>query len=201
MTAALLDHLVFATPDLLATVERFAAATGVRPVEGGRHEAWGTRNYLVGLGGTTYLEFIGPDPEVSEVSTFDVSGERLLTWAIHPVDLESALAAAREAGADLGEILPGSRTTPAGDVLNWRVTGIDPRPYDDVVPFLIDWEDTPHPSTALPVMELLDFRVTHPRADEVRTVLRALSTDLPVTEGPAGLTAAVRGPAGDFALS
>ncbi|MFF1819166.1 VOC family protein [Kribbella sp. NPDC058245] len=201
MTAALLDHLVFATPDLLATVERFAAATGVRPVEGGRHEAWGTRNYLVGLGGPAYLEFIGPDPQASEVSMFDVSGERLLTWAIHPTDLEAALAAARAAGADLGEIFPGSRTTPAGDVLSWRVTGTEPSPYDGVVPFLIDWEDTTHPATNLPVVELLDFRATHPQADEVRSVLRALSADLPVTEGPAGLTATVRGPAGAFLLS
>ncbi|MFI5735365.1 VOC family protein [Kribbella sp. NPDC051587] len=201
MTASLLDHLVLATPDLLATVERFAAATGVRPVEGGRHEAWGTRNYLVGLGGTTYLELIGPDPDATATSMFDVSDERLLTWAIHPADLEPALAAAGTAGADLGEIFPGSRTTPAGDVLNWRVTGIEPHPYDGVVPFLIDWEDTPHPSTSLPAVELLDFRATHPQADKVRAVLQALAADLPVTEGPAGLTAAVRGPAGDFALS
>ncbi|TDD58654.1 VOC family protein [Kribbella antibiotica] len=201
MTDSLLDHLVYATPDLLATVDRFAEATGIRPVEGGRHEAWGTRNYLVGLGGTTYLEFIGPDPEASEVSLFDVSREQLLTWAIHPTDLESALAAARAAGADLGEIFPGSRTTPAGELLSWRVTGANPRPYEGVVPFLIDWADSPHPALSLPVAELVDFQGTHPQPAEVQTILQALGAELTVVEGPPALAASVRGPAGTFHLS
>ena len=59
----MLDHLAFATSDLAATIAWFAEATGVQPVEGGRHDGRGTRNYLVGLGPTAYLEIIGPDLE------------------------------------------------------------------------------------------------------------------------------------------
>jgi hypothetical protein len=98
-----LDHLVFATRDLERTVGEFAAATGVRPVEGGRHEGRGSRNYLVGLGATSYLEIIGPDVERpgTQSAPFgldEVQGERLVTWAVRPEDIDVAVVVAREAG-------------------------------------------------------------------------------------------------------
>ncbi|MCW2948693.1 MAG: hypothetical protein JWR24_5410 [Actinoallomurus sp.] len=46
-----LDHLVYATPDLDASVQRIAELTGVRPVEGGRHPEPDTvRRHLAALG-------------------------------------------------------------------------------------------------------------------------------------------------------
>jgi hypothetical protein len=57
---ARLDHLVLATPDLAATVADFTERTGIAPVAGGAHVGLGTRNYLVSLGGSRYLEIIGP---------------------------------------------------------------------------------------------------------------------------------------------
>ena len=58
-----LDHLVYAVPDLDVATREITAATGVAPTEGGRHLRRGTRNVLVGLGETSYLEIIGRDPE------------------------------------------------------------------------------------------------------------------------------------------
>ncbi len=201
MAVPLLDHLVLATADLFSTVRRFADATGVDPVEGGRHARWGTRNFLVGLGGTAYLELLGPDPEsdIPPVFEFDDS-ERFLTWAIHPADIDAVLATAREAGVDLGEIGALSRETPSGQLLSWRVSTPPEYLYDGLVPFLIDWGTTPHPTTTLPTVDLVSLHATHPQADELREALAVLSTSLELSTGPAALTATFRGPRGSYAV-
>ncbi|NIK59348.1 VOC family protein [Kribbella shirazensis] len=201
MPEALLDHLVLATADLEATVAAFAAATGVVPVVGGRHARWGTRNYLVGLGGTAYLEFLGADPEPAPDAhpPYPLDRERLVTWAIHPPDADAFVAEAREQGVELGELVPLSRRTATGDLLSWRVSSTEPAPYDGLVPFLIDWGATLHPTTTgLPSAELLGLTATHPNAEQVRAVLDRLGLRLDVELGPSRLTAEVRGPSGVF---
>jgi len=60
-STGVLDHLVFAAPDLAAAVAQFTELTGVAPVPGGRHPGGGTANYLVGFGGAYrdgYLEIV-----------------------------------------------------------------------------------------------------------------------------------------------
>jgi hypothetical protein len=203
---ARLDHLVLATDDLESTVDEFERATGIRPAPGGRHEGRGTRNHLVGLGSTAYLEIIGPDPTqpplepgIAPFGLDELRGSRLATWAVHPDDLEAAVAAARSAGADLGEIKPMTRQTPAGDVLRWRLASTHPAPFDGVVPFVIDWGTTRHPAASgLPEVALLAFSATHPEPDRVRAALEALGVTLSVSEGPPSLTATFSGPDGVY---
>jgi hypothetical protein len=58
-----LDHIIYATPDLglgIATLER---VLGVRATPNGQHRGHGTRNAFIGLGGRTFLEILGPDPD------------------------------------------------------------------------------------------------------------------------------------------
>lgn len=128
----------------------------------------------------------------------ELTGSRLVTWAVHPVGLEAATAAARGAGADLGEIRPMTRKTQAGDLLSWRLTSVRPAPFDGVVPFLIDWGSSPHPAAAgLPGVELLSFTATHPDPAGVAAVLEALGVTLPLSAGAPALSAEVRG-AGEY---
>lgn len=199
----LLDHLVLATPDLAATVAGFARRTGITPAPGGAHPGLGTRNHLVGLGGRSYLEIIGPDPEQPEPTgprPFGVdrlTGPAVLTWAISTPDLDAALAAVRARGHDPGPVRPMSRRTPDGTVLRWRLTGAGPGDAPDPVPFLIDWGDSLHPAASgLPVAPLLAVSASAPDPEAVRDRLAALGTSLRLTAGPAALSFTVDTPNG-----
>lgn len=200
---ATLDHLVLATPDLAATAQEFAARTGVTPAPGGSHTGWGTANVLVGLGGGTYLEIVGPDldqpvPEAPRpFGIDDLDAARLVTWAVRPTDLEATLTASRRAGYDPGPAVPMSRRTVDGESLHWRLT-----PSRGVVPFLIDWGSTPHPTTRdLPAVTLQEFTLQHPDPVLLRQRLVALGVTAPVEPGPEPALRAVLGtPRGPITL-
>lgn len=135
------------------------------------HVGLGTRNYLVSLGGASYLEIIGPDPEQSapgEPRPFDVDGltvPRTVTWAISPPDLDAAIAAARARGYDPGPAQSMSRRKPDGTLLEWRLTDGDDAHPSGLVPFLIDWSATVHPTASgLPTTPLLSLTASAPRA-------------------------------------
>lgn len=209
MVGAVLDHIVYAVPDLGAGVEEFTELTGVVPARGGQHVGIGTANYLVGLGADAFLEIIGPDP-AQETPTrprpfgIDGLGEPcVMAWAVRTNDLDAAVDAAKERGYDPGEIAPMSRATPAGETLNWRLTWADVRDGPALVPFLIDWGATPTPpSRGLPEIGLEAFEATHPIPDGVRDALRALDADLPVGAGNrAALVVTLAGPNGRVVLT
>ncbi|AIS01215.1 VOC family protein [Streptomyces glaucescens] len=197
-----LDHLVLATPDLAATLADFTRRTGVTPAAGGTHVGLGTRNHLVGLGGAGYLEIIGPDPEQPAPAgprPFGVDllpGPRTVTWAIRTTDLDAAIASARARGHDPGPARAMSRRTPDGALLEWRLTDGSAHP-SGLVPFLIDWGASRHPTAAgLPVTPLLRLSATAPDPAEIRPLLAALDTGLALAEGPAGFSFTVGTPRG-----
>ncbi|WP_030940238.1 VOC family protein [Streptomyces sp. NRRL S-646] len=198
-----LDHLVLATPELAATVADFTRRTGVAPAPGGAHVGLGTRNFLVSLGGSSYLEIIGPDPEQSEpdgprpFTVDELPSARTVTWAISPPDLDAAVEAARARGYDPGSIRPMSRRRPDGTLLEWRLTDGDTQHPSGLVPFLIDWGASVHPTaTGLPVTPLLELSASAPDPDEIRPLLSAVDAELALSEGPLGLTFTVDTPRG-----
>jgi len=204
------DHLVWATPDLDSLVAEAAHRLGVAPVEGGRHEAFGVRNYLLGLGSGCYLELIGPDPgqpspaRPRPFGLDDLDRPRLAGWAVRTDDIDTAVAAAREAGYDPGHPDSMARTRPDGTRLEWRLTPSSGG-FGGVVPFLIDWLDCEHPATSLPTVRLTSLTLGHPEPRRVADALQALQTEsafaLDVQPAAApGLTAVLDGPAGRVTL-
>lgn len=206
---AVLDHLVYATPDLDRTVAEVAELTGVRPVRGGSHPGRGTRNHLLGLGGGAYFEIIGPDPEQPApdgprwFGIDALTGPRLVTWAVRVGDIAERVARARAHGYDPGDPEAMARRTPDGGRIAWQLT--PPGTGSGLAPFLLDWGRTPHPSGGgLPVLGLVSLSATHPDPEAARAEWAALGAHWPgepVTTGPdVQLTAVLEGRYGPVAF-
>ncbi len=125
-----------------------------------------------------------------------------MSWAIRTTDLDGLIAQARDGGYDPGEPLAMSRRTPDGTLLEWRLTAPRFDYGDGLVPFLIDWGATPHPTSRdLPRAELLDLRARHPDPASVRPALAVLRADLPLEIGElVAMTAVVQGADGPVTL-
>ena len=204
----MIDHLVYATPDLDSAVEWVTAALGVRPTPGGRHPGLGTRNELLDLGGGAYLELIGLDAEATAdgprpFGLDRMAAPRLAAWAARADGIDQRVNRARRFGYDPGPVLSMSRRRPDGTELHWRLTSPG-RHSVEVVPFLIEWgNDTPHPSTtSAGGCRLLSFTGAHPEPDAVAGMLRALGVELSVEPATsAALRAEIAGPGGTVTLS
>jgi hypothetical protein len=202
MNDLVLDHLVYAGPNLEEAVARVADLTGVTPVRGGRHVGLGTANYLADLGAGAYLEVVGPDPDQPEhigprpFGIDELTEPALVTWAARVRGIDDAIAEARERGYDPGEAFEMSRVTDDGELLTWRLTGAGA--LDGLAPFLIDWGSTPHPTTReLPPIPLLLVTGVHPEPAAVETAVRALGMDMLVRrDARPGLVAVLANSAG-----
>ena len=185
------DHLVYATPNLQLGIDTAEKLFGVRATPGGQHPGLGTRNALIALGPASYLEIIGPDPDQPKPAgprRFGIDGLKaphLLTWVAKGKSLDTFAADAKAHGVDLGAVIPGSRKRPDGVVLKWTYTDPQTVLADRLVPYLIDWGTSPHPSaTAAKGVTLVGLRAEHPDAERVQKMLQQLGLDLPVTRGP-----------------
>ena len=162
---------------------------GVRATPGGRHEAFGTHNALLSLGPRTYLEIIAADPDRVCPDRGVLFGldlldrPRLITWVLRTAQIDRLAIRAQAAEIGLGPVQTGGRTTPDGTLISWRVTDPYAMPMDGAVPFLIDWGETPHPSTSAPQAgNLVSLRIEHPDAELLRTRLCALGAEIHVTK-------------------
>ncbi|MPY80646.1 MAG: hypothetical protein GEV04_19800 [Actinophytocola sp.] len=93
--------------------------------------------------------------------------------AVRTATTPEVLATARDGLYYPGEARAMSRRRPDGTMLSWNLTptvgGLG-----GVIPFVIDWRDTRHPSTDLPSVRLVSLVVLHPRVDEPTRALGAL---------------------------
>ena len=184
------DHLVYATPDLNLGIDAIEQLLGVRAIPGGQHLGAGTRNALVALGPGTYLEIVGPDPaqptpeQPRWFRIDEIDAPRLVMWAAKVDAIERVSNEARQLGIGLGDIVAGSRKRGDGAVLAWRYTNPRTIVADGVIPFLIDWGVTPHPSEgAAQGASLIHLRAEHPQPEPIRGMARQLGLGLQIERG------------------
>ena len=136
-----LDHVVYAVRDLDEAAVRFREELGLDSDVGGWHERWGTANRIVPLG-DQYLELVAVlDDAAASANGFgrDVleraaSGGGWLTIAAVADDIEKV---ASRLGLDVGT---GSRTRPGGEVVRWRMAGLEDPRRDPWMPFFLAWD-------------------------------------------------------------
>jgi hypothetical protein len=186
-----IDHLVYATPDLEASVAAIEARLGIRPAPGGQHPGRGTKNALLALSNRFYLEIVGPDPAQAKPAggrwfqIDSLNAPRLVTWAVKEAELEKRRAIAAASGIVLGPLASGSRQRADGSTLRWRFTDPAVVVADGIVPFFIDWAESPHPAATAPAGPVLEsLRAAHPEPAFVMRALSAVGIDLPVASGP-----------------
>jgi hypothetical protein len=136
-----LDHVLIAAADLDEDL-------GLESIAGGRHPGWGTANRIVPLG-ATYLELVTvADEAEASASAFGrwVAAARPgapFGWAVRTPDLDAV-------AARLGlTVRDGSRLTPDGRRLTWRLAGVEEAAREPALPFFIEWgAQTPFPGAA-----------------------------------------------------
>ena len=201
---AKLDHIMYATADLEQGIEEIEELTGVRPVLGGAHPGRGTRNALLCLGTDQYLEIIAPDPAQNLQGTLGEEiishgGSGIRSWAVATNNLAKLSAIIRRKGLDPRKIIDMSRTTPDGVRLDWQLLFVTGSP---MLPFFIDWKDSPHPALSTPSgCTLTEFKVNVCEDAEFKSLMLALEVDVAVVTGKNCLSARIQTPRGEIELN
>jgi Glyoxalase-like domain len=203
-----LDHVLLAVADLEAAGREIEAWYGLTSIEGGRHPGWGTANRIVPLG-ETYLELITVVDEAEAAqSAFGrwvaealPAEMRPLGWAVRTDDLDAV--ASRLSLA----VSANSRSTSSGQLLRWRVAGIEEAVAEPSLPILIEWgAGTPVPGRTSITHPAGDAEVTNLllTGDEQRIASWLGTEDLPIEARPgtpALASVTLNTPADEFVIS
>ena len=203
-----LDHILWAAPDLEAGTDLFADLTGARPVMGGSHPGFGTRNSLLSFSPRTYLEVIAPDPDQELSGTMGaelaaLTSPKLWLFALSTNELGSVAEGARSVGLTVADPIEMSRTTPDGIRLEWSIMPIADDRWPGKLPFFIDWQGSPHPASTTPGGVTLDaFMAIDPNPGALREVYAAIGCKVPVHGGVnPGFVAHLNSPKGSVVLT
>ena len=207
-----LDHVVVAARNLDDGVAWCEAQFGMVPGPGGQHGFMGTHNRLFSIQSAqfprAYFEIIAIDPAAQAPGRprwFDldrpvlraalVAGPQLVHWVARTENIALALAEARAAGVDCGEVLQAQRDTDRG-TLRWRIT-VRPdgrRLMRGAMPTLIEWSGA-HPVDAMPASGVeLQKVVLAGCVPAIAASLPAAVETAPTTLSPAAAASAVGAP-------
>ncbi|GAA6161515.1 VOC family protein [Ruegeria sp. HU-ET01832] len=170
----LLDHLAVSGETVEEAASHIEDALGVTLQEGGKHDAFGTHNRLLGLADGLYLEAIAIDPTApnpERTRWFDLDRfegpPRLTNWICQVPNIDAAL-----------DVFPDGVGHPidlARGALRWQMA-VPPSgrlPFDNLFPALIQWHGDLHPARMLTQSgcRLRRLVVSHPEGLELAKLL------------------------------
>jgi hypothetical protein len=196
---SMVDHLVFGFPDLDEGIAWVEKRTGVRARFGGAHPGGGTRNALLSLGESRYLEIIAPG-RFGDLRS--LKEPKLITWAAVTREIRKIVDRASATGYETGPLRDGSRTRPDGKLLKWQNADIKNQ-FGGLIPFFIEWgADSIHPSLDSPKgCKLSSIEMEHPEPEKVQALLEKLGIELKIRRGAeAAILAELDTPKGRISL-
>jgi hypothetical protein len=184
-----IDHIVYVTENLEASTKYFEKKLGCKVYSGGRHVTKGTHNAIFRIGKQSYFEILAPDPnrdlslDVNWLGTQNVSIPRITYWCVRPANFYKALALLNQNSKYKFEAQSGSRALADGNMLTWKLGLCNHVSDIDAFPFIIDWEDSTHPSKALiQECELLNISIFHPCPKKITEITKAENIDVSVSK-------------------
>ena len=205
-----IDHVVYCVPDLNEGVEYIENLFGVKPVIGGAHLTKGTKNALLNLGNTCYLEILAIDHDNvdfmgSRWMGIDMIQEPKITrWSLKSNRLQSDSKILSQYSPDLGIIDNGSRKTMDGLLLSWEMILPASTPEVELLPFMTDWSESEmHPTDSLAQRCFLqNIELYHPDPSMYQPVLSDLAIDIDIKKSDLpGIAINVNTPSGPKRLS
>lgn len=176
MTSLAFDHLVHFSSDP-TSAKKTMLQHGIRVIEGGKHENWGTYNTLAyfGLG---YIEWLGiqdrsvsiqidDNPLIQQLVTELPLGDHPGRIALRTDNMDQLAVELQEKGLKLHGPVKGSRLTDSGELLQWSMLFIAEEHPTLPLPFFIQWgEDdavrreklkvySSHPAGSLQIKDVL----------------------------------------------
>lgn len=201
------DHIVYGVPDLQVATNQFSGILGIVPAPGGKHPLLGTENTLFSLGGRQYFEILGPSRGTAELQPFAAalakkSRPDILTFAVESNNLEEVVRVAGEMGFETSGITDGARRTPDGKVLNYRSVLIISEEFGGLLPFFIDWGESPHPGvTSTKGARLVEVNVLHPKVEQLARIYKRLGINVSVKTGlEAAIVTSIKSETGSIVL-
>jgi len=146
-----LDHVSYATShdSVIDVIQRIGGQLGASFMDGGIHPQFGTRNFILPLKDSRYIEVVCPlDHPAADKTPFGQlvskkveSGGGWLTWVVAVSDLSPIETELQRPAVE------GHRKKPDGNELFWRQIGVLDTLDQASNPFFIQWKSNSHPST------------------------------------------------------
>ena len=181
-----IDHIVYTVFDLDSAITDFEKKLGVKPIFGGYHKTFGTKNALINLDNGIYLELLAADKTNTDVQPPRWMGVDLLTknqitrWALKSNDLIKDSVTLKKYNPEMGSTRGGTRNTASASLLQWELIMPLASPEVEILPFMVDWSNSEtHPHNELPNMncKLVELYATHPDPDLFYETFQALGMD------------------------